>query len=101
MLWFVAVAFWSKEEVSSRRGPQLPIFAPPLIRPLADLAEKQQNLWGTMMSTSSLPSFIKNPSSSSGEEIKNVKSWGQIITSDAGWTTRYDNSSLEPSAPVS
>ena len=37
--------------------PPRPTFAPPWIRPLADLAEKQQHLCGTM-STSYLPSFI-------------------------------------------
>ena len=40
---FVAVAFWSEEEVSWRRGPPWPIFAPPWICSLADLAELE---WG-------------------------------------------------------
>ena len=41
--------------------------------------------------------FHQNPSSGSGEEVENVKS---LRTTD-GRTVRFDNSSLEPSAPVS
>ena len=41
--------------------------------------------------------FHQNPSSGFGEEVENVKS---LRTTD-GWTVRYDNSSLEPSAEVS
>ena len=46
--------------------------------------------------------FHRNPSSSSGEEVENVKS----LRLTDGWTdgrrtVRYDNSSLEPSAQVS
>ena len=51
--------------------------------------------------------FHQNPSSGSGEEVENVKSlWtddGHLMTPDGRMTdrVRYDNSSLEPSAPVS
>ena len=41
--------------------------------------------------------FHQNPSSGSGEEVENVKS---LLTTD-GRTALYDNSSLEPLAPVS
>ena len=41
--------------------------------------------------------FHQNPSSGSGEEVENVKS----LRTDGRRTVRYDNSSLEPSAPVS
>ena len=55
--------------------------------------------------------FHRNPSSGSGEEVDNVKSL-QTTTDDDGRrtddgrtdgrrTVRYDNRSLEPSAPVS
>ena len=42
--------------------------------------------------------FHQNPSSSSGEEVENVKS---LRRTDGRRTVRYDNSSLEPSVPVS
>ena len=42
--------------------------------------------------------FHQNPSSGSGEEVENVKS---LRTPDGRRTVRYDNSSLEPLAPVS
>ena len=38
--------------------------------------------------------FHQNPSSSSGEEVENVKS----LRTDDGQTRHYDNSSLEPLA---
>ena len=45
--------------------------------------------------------FHKNPSSGSGEEVKNVKVYGRGRRTDGQWTVRYDNSSLELSAQVS
>ena len=51
--------------------------------------------------------FHQNPSSSSGEEVKNVKSLRHTDgrtddgRTDGRRTVRYDNSSLEPSAQVS
>ena len=51
--------------------------------------------------------FHQNPSSGSGEEVENVKSLrtdGRTTDgrrTDGRRTVRYDNSSLEPSAPVS
>ena len=42
--------------------------------------------------------FHQNPSSSSGEEVENVKS---LRTTTDATDGRNDNSSLEPSAPVS
>ena len=52
--------------------------------------------------------FHQNPSSGSGEEVKNVKSLRRRKTTTDddgrrtdGRTTRYDNSLLEPSAQVS
>ena len=49
--------------------------------------------------------FHQNPSSGSEEEVENVKSLrtdGQTERrTDGRRTVRYDNSSLEPSAPVS
>ena len=52
--------------------------------------------------------FHQNPSSSSGEEVENVKSLRQTDDDDGDGrrtdgrrTVRYDNSSLEPLAQVS
>ena len=51
--------------------------------------------------------FHQNPSSGSGEEVENVKVYGQTDgrtdrqTTDGRRTVRYDNSSLEPLAQVS
>ena len=47
-----------------------------------------------------IPSFVKNQSSASGEELENLKSLRPTTTTDR-WTTPNDYSSLEPSAQVS
>ena len=61
---YVAVAFPSEEEVLWRREPLEPIFAPPWIHPWADSAQESTQMCG-VMSTLSLPSFGKYPSSNS------------------------------------
>ena len=45
--------------------------------------------------------FHQNPSSSSGEEVENVKSLRTDGRRDGRRTVHYDNNSLEPSAQVS
>ena len=58
---FVAVAFWSEEEVLWRRNPSLTYFwqiaPPPWIRPWVEFTEKPINRC-VIMSTSSLSSFV-------------------------------------------
>ena len=54
---FVAVAFWSEEEVLWRRGPPLTYFGPALDPPWAELDQKSIQMCG-VMSTLSLPSLV-------------------------------------------
>ena len=87
------------EEVSQRRVPSATYFCHALDPPLGGSGRKTTTLVGDhehFMHTK----FHQNPSSGSGEEVEYVKSLRTTTTTD-GRTTRYDYSSLEPSAQVS
>ena len=87
----------SEEEVSWRRGPPVTYFCPALDPPLGGSGRKTTTL--VRDHEYFIPTkFHQNPSSSSGEEVENVKS---LRHTDGRRTVRFDNSSLEPSAPVS
>ena len=76
-----------KKKFLKEGDPSWPIFAPPWIRPWTDLAAKTTTL------VRDLEYFIhtkfhQNPSSGSGEEIKNVNSLTDGRTTDGRQTTR-------------
>ena len=103
---FVAVALWSEEEVSIRRGPPVTYFCPALDPPLEGSGRKTTTL--VRDHEYFIPTkFHQNPSSGSGEEVENVKVYGRTDgrtddgRTDGRRTVRYDNCSLEPSAQVS
>ena len=82
-IWFVAVAFWSEEEVSWRRGPPLTYFCPALDPHLGRSGRKTTTL--VRDHEYFIPTkFHQNPSNGSGEEVENVKVYGR--TDDDGRT---------------
>ena len=98
---FVAVAFWSEEEVCWRRGPLVTYFGPALDPPLGGSGRKTTTL--VRDHEYFIPTkFHQNPSSGSAEEVENVKSLRRTDEegrrTDGRRTVRYDNSSLVPSA---
>ena len=94
---FVAVDFWSEEEVRWRRGPRVTYFWPALDPPLGRSGRKTTTL--VRDHEYFIPTkFHQNLSSGSGEEVENMKS---LRRTDGRRTVRYDNNSFEPSAQAS
>ena len=84
-----------------KKGTPVTYFGPALDPPLGESGRKTTTL--VRDHEYFIPTkFHQNPSSGSGEEVENVKSLRRTDRrTDGRRTVRPDNSSLEPSAPVS